>query len=66
MIIIMSNKCDDAQIKKVMNLVEEKGLKTNLSNGTTNCIIGCIGDTSALDSDAILRVDGVEKILKVQ
>ena len=66
MIIIMSNKCDEAQIKKVMNLVEEKGLKTNLSNGTTNCIIGCIGDTSALDSDAILRVDGVEKILKVQ
>ncbi len=66
MIIIMRNKCDDAQIKKVMNLVEEKGLKTNLSNGTTNCIIGCIGDTSALDSDAILRVDGVEKILKVQ
>ncbi|SFU81681.1 3-deoxy-D-arabinoheptulosonate-7-phosphate synthase [Clostridium sp. DSM 8431] len=66
MIIIMNPKCEESQVKKVMDLVESKGLKTNLSNGTTNCIIGCIGDTSVLDSDALLRVDGVEKILKVQ
>ena len=66
MIIIMNPKCEEAQVKKVIDLVEGKGLKTNLSTGTTNCIIGCIGDTSVLDSDTLLRVDGVEKVLKVQ
>ncbi|PRR83007.1 3-deoxy-7-phosphoheptulonate synthase [Clostridium vincentii] len=66
MIIIMNPKCGDRQIKKVIDLVESKGLLTNLSNGTTNCIIGCIGDTSVLDYNMLLRIDGVDKVLKVQ
>lgn len=66
MIIIMNKKCEDAQIKKVMDLVESKGLKTNLSNGVNNYIVGCIGEISSLDLNAILRIDGVEKVEKVQ
>ena len=66
MIIIMNAKCNKDEINKVKELVERKGLQTNISQGTTNCIIGCIGDTSILDPDKLLRVDGVEKVLKVQ
>ncbi|WP_294348790.1 3-deoxy-7-phosphoheptulonate synthase [uncultured Clostridium sp.] len=66
MIIIMNAKCSKEEINKVKELVEKKGLQTNISQGTTNCIIGCIGDTSILDPDKLLRVDGVEKVLKVQ
>lgn len=66
MIIIMNPKCREEQIKKVIDLVESKGLQINLSKGATNCIIGCVGDTSVLDRNMILRVDGVEKVLKVQ
>ena len=66
MIIIMNTKCKEEQINKVVKLVEGKGLRTNLSNGTTNCIIGCIGDTSILDPEALSSVEGVEKVLKVQ
>jgi len=66
MIIIMNPKCREEQIKKVTDLVESKGLQINLSKGATNCIIGCIGDTSVLDRNMILRVDGVDKVLKVQ
>lgn len=66
MIIIMNKKCEDVQIKKVMDLVESKGLKTNLSNGVNNYIVGCIGEISSLDLNAILRIDGVEKVEKVQ
>jgi 3-deoxy-7-phosphoheptulonate synthase len=66
MIIIMNPKCREEQIKKVIDLVESKGLQINLSKGATNCIIGCIGDTSVLDRNMILRVDGVDKVLKVQ
>lgn len=66
MIIIMNPKCREEQVKKVIDLVESKGLLTNLSKGATNCIIGCIGDTSVLDHNMLLRVDGVDKVLKVQ
>ncbi|MGG7178046.1 3-deoxy-7-phosphoheptulonate synthase [Clostridium paraputrificum] len=66
MIIIMNHKCGEEQVNKVKNIVEGKGLQTNLSKGSTNFIIGCIGDTSILDPDKLLRVDGVEKVLKVQ
>ena len=53
MIIIMNPKCREEQIKKVKDLVESKGLETNLSKGDTYCIIGCIGDTSVLDPNMI-------------
>lgn len=66
MIIIMNPKCGDEQINKVINIVERKGLQTNLSKGSTYCIIGCVGDTGILDPDKMLRVDGVDKVLKVQ
>ena len=66
MIIIMNPKCREEQVKKVIELVESKGLQINLSKGATNCIIGCVGDTSVLDRNMILRVDGVDKVLKVQ
>ena len=66
MIIIMNKKCEDAQVKKVVDLVESKGLITNLEKGVNNCIVGCIGNTASLDKEAILRIDGVEEILKVK
>ena len=66
MIIIMNPKCGDEQINKVVNIVEGKGLQTNLSKGSTYCIIGCVGDTGILDPDKMLRIDGVDKVLKVQ
>ena len=66
MIIIMHPKCGDEQINKVVNIVEGKGLQTNLSKGSTYCIIGCVGDTGILDPDKMLRIDGVDKVLKVQ
>ncbi|MBD7910271.1 3-deoxy-7-phosphoheptulonate synthase [Clostridium cibarium] len=66
MIIIMKPKTEEEQIKKVISIVEGKGLKINLSKGMTNFIIGCIGDTSVLDPSKLLRIDGVDKVLKVQ
>lgn len=66
MIIIMNPKCGDEQVNKVIKIVEGMGLQINLSKGATHCIIGCIGDTSILDPDKMLRVDGVDKVLKVQ
>ncbi|MDS0525534.1 3-deoxy-7-phosphoheptulonate synthase [Clostridium sp. SHJSY1] len=66
MIIIMNAKCGEEQINKVVGIVESKGLGINLSRGTTNCIIGCVGDTSVLEANKLLRIEGVDKVLKVQ
>ena len=66
MIIIMNPKCGEQQVNKVIKIVEDKGLATNLSKGSTHCIIGCVGDTSILDPDKLLRVEGVDRVLKVQ
>lgn len=66
MIIIMKPKCSEAQIKKVISVVEGKGLEVNLSRGETNYIVGCVGDTSILSPDKLASIDGVEKVLKVQ
>ncbi|MDD6794291.1 MAG: 3-deoxy-7-phosphoheptulonate synthase [Clostridiaceae bacterium] len=66
MIIIMNHQCGDKQIKKIVDFIESKGLQTNLSKGALNTIVGCIGDTSVLDPDKLLRIEGVEKVLKVQ
>ncbi len=66
MIIIMESKCTEKEIQNVVEVVEKKGLEVNLSKGSTYCIIGCIGDTSVLDQGALLRIDGVSKVLKVQ
>ena len=66
MIIIMNAKSQEDQVKRVVDAVESKGLQVNLSKGSSYCIVGCIGDTSVLNADAILMLDGVEKVLKVQ
>ncbi len=66
MIIVMNRKCEEAQVNKVVDLVQSKGLRTNLVNGVNNCIVGCIGNIASLDKEEILRIDGVEEVLKVK
>ena len=66
MIVIMDSKCSEKEINNVVDIIEKKGLEVNLSKGSTYCIVGCIGDTSVLDPDKLLRTEGVIKVLKVQ
>ncbi|MDD7794933.1 3-deoxy-7-phosphoheptulonate synthase [Clostridium sp. 'White wine YQ'] len=66
MIVIMNNKAKDDEIKKVMGIVEGLGLEANLSKGGSFCVIGLVGDTSIIDGDKLMAIDGVEKVLKVQ
>ncbi|MEQ8153288.1 MAG: 3-deoxy-7-phosphoheptulonate synthase [Clostridiaceae bacterium] len=66
MIIIMNNKSKGEQIEKVVKIVEGLGLEANLSRGGSFCVIGLVGDTSLIDSEKLMALDGVEKVLKVQ
>ncbi|AYE34972.1 3-deoxy-7-phosphoheptulonate synthase [Clostridium septicum] len=66
MIIVMNSKCTESELQKVKMEVESTGLGTYLSKGETFCIVGVIGEAMELDSDKLLRFQGVEKVLKVQ
>ena len=66
MIIVMNPKCSEDEVLKVRRELECKGLGIHLSQGETFCIIGVVGETRAIDSDKLLRFQGVDKVLKVE
>ena len=66
MIIVMNPKCSEREVKAVENELTKQGLGVNLSQGSTFCIIGVVGETRIIDPDKILSFDGVDKILKVE
>lgn len=66
MIIVMKSDAKDEEVKKVKDIVESKGLLTNLSKGETYYILGIIGDTSMIDPKKIQGLKGVDKVMKVQ
>lgn len=66
MIIVMNPKCSEDEVLKVKRELEGKGLGIHLSQGETFCIIGVLGETRAIDSNKLLRFQGVDKVLKVE
>lgn len=66
MIIVMNPKCSEEEILKIKKAIEEKGVLTHLSQGETYCILGVVGETRAIDSNKLLRFQGVDKVLKVE
>ncbi|MGL5352317.1 MAG: 3-deoxy-7-phosphoheptulonate synthase [Clostridium sp.] len=66
MIIVMNPKCTEQEVLKVKAAIEEKGVMTHLSQGSTYCILGVVGDTRGIDSNKLLRFEGVDKVLKVE
>ncbi|MBM6837128.1 3-deoxy-7-phosphoheptulonate synthase [Clostridium saudiense] len=66
MIVVMNPKVTDSDIDIVRKELESKGLSVHLSQGSTYCIIGIVGDASNIDPDKLLTFDGVDKVLKVQ
>lgn len=66
MIIILKNNAKAESIKKLEEILAEKGVKTNHIEGANQNIIGLIGDTSAIDVDNLYAQDCVENIRRVQ
>jgi len=46
--------------------LEERGVRTHVSHGTDRVVVGCIGDTSALDAGAVRRWPGVASVVPVR
>ena len=65
MIIVMKNHADESIVKKIVTQIEDKGLKTHLSQGEEVLIIGVVGDKSKLDISTIENHPMVEKIVPI-
>lgn len=65
MIIVMKSNASENDVKKVSGMVEDLGLKVNVVNGTTQSVIGIIGDTTKVDPTYIEVDPEVEKVIHV-
>lgn len=66
MIIVMKPGAPDQESARIKNSLEKQGFQINESRGVNYCILGVVGETSALDPDQIMVNDWVEKVMRVQ
>lgn len=66
MIIVLKPRTSEENISRVENLIKRHGLDTHTVRGAEMTIIGCIGDTTSVDS-RLFEVDtSVDKVMHVQ
>ena len=65
MIIILKMKAIEQDLGRVVNRIEESGLKVHLSKGTERTIIGVIGDERKMDVQSLEVLPGVERVVRV-
>ena len=65
MIVVMKPGATKQQVKHVVDLVREYGLKDHVIFGTDRTVIACIGDKRAVDKGAIENASMVERIVPI-
>ena len=65
MIIVFKPKTKDNDLIRVIEKVENLGLKTHISKGEETTIVGLIGDTTKVDARMIEVDEAVEKVMHV-
>lgn len=66
MIIVLKPHAPEEKINRVENLVKKRGLDTHVVRGQEMTIIGCIGDTTAIDPKLFEIDEWVDKVMHVQ
>ena len=66
MIIVLKPLSPKEDIERVENMVKARGLDTHVIEGAEMTIIGCIGDTSRIDSKLFEVDPAVTKVMHVQ
>lgn len=66
MIIITEAGIPQPTLDALREHLEAHGVRTHVSHGTDRVVVGCIGDTSALDAGAVRRWQGVASVVPVR
>lgn len=65
MIVVMKPGASENQVKHVVDLVNDYGLKEHVIHGTDRTVIACLGDKRAVDKGAIENAPMVEQIVPI-
>ena len=66
MIIKVDGNISQENMEKLLKRVEELNLQPHLSYGSEYTIIGLVGDTSVIDVNRVLAIEGVLDVQRVQ
>jgi 3-deoxy-7-phosphoheptulonate synthase len=66
MIIAIKPGTNRGDLDDFVVLLEKQGVRINLSEGTTQTVLGLVGDTTGIDAEALMAHHLVEKLIRVQ
>ena len=65
MIVVLRIGYTEAELNEILEFLQVRGLKVNVSHGRQMCVIGVIGDVTVIDPDELLAYSYVEKVMNV-
>ena len=65
MIVVLRIGYTEAELNEILEFLQVRGLKVNVSHGRQMCVIGVIGDVTIIDPDELLAYSYVEKVMNV-
>ena len=65
MIAVLKQSASDDAVSHIVSWIEKKGLKTDVSRGENETIIGLVGDTTKIDPFLLESMDVVERVQRV-
>ena len=66
MIIILKKGASATEIENLKALLESKNITPNISRGSMQTVVGCVGDIAHLDPGVIEAMDSVESVQRIQ
>lgn len=66
MIIVLKQNAPEKEVKELYHWIENQGVHINKVEGTQKTILGLIGDTHKIDTEAIEAVEIVDSVRRVQ
>ena len=66
MIIILKKGADASQVEGLKNLLRARNITPQVSEGSLQTIIGCVGDVSHVDPSILEALDVVESVQRIQ
>ena len=66
MIIAMKHGASREEAEAFAKTLEQQGVKVHFSQGATQTVLGLVGDTTAIDEEALQASHLVEKVIRVQ
>ena len=65
MIVVMKQGATEQDVRHVVELINEFGLKEHIIVGTNRTVIACLGDKRMVDKGAIENAPNVERIVPI-